>query len=154
MTVTHPEITRFFMTIPEATQLVLQAASMGRGGEIFVLDMGEPVRIMEIARDFIELHGFEVGIDVDIAITGLRPGEKLFEELFAINEAQEKTSHKKILMAKQSAQVVVDAEVDRLIESATSQNGDIASVLKAIVPEYQPTAMDPPEPHLRIHRPS
>ncbi|MCB1041449.1 MAG: polysaccharide biosynthesis protein [Acidobacteria bacterium] len=154
LTVTHPEITRFFMTIPEATQLVLQAASMGRGGEIFVLDMGEPVRIMEIARDFIELHGFEVGIDVDIAITGLRPGEKLFEELFAINEAQEKTSHKKILMAKQSAQVVVDAEVDRLIESATSQNGDIASVLKAIVPEYQPTAMDPPEPHLRIHRPS
>ncbi|MCB1052270.1 MAG: polysaccharide biosynthesis protein [Acidobacteria bacterium] len=99
LTVTHPEITRFFMTIPEATQLVLQAGAMGQGGEIFVLDMGESVRIYDLARDFIELSGFEVDNDIAIQITGLRPGEKLFEELFAQGEKEVSTQHPKIRRA-------------------------------------------------------
>ncbi|MCP3676486.1 MAG: polysaccharide biosynthesis protein [Deltaproteobacteria bacterium] len=99
VTVTHPEMTRFFMTIPEAVALVLQAAAMGRGGDVFVLDMGEPVKIIDLARRMISLYGLKVGKDIDIKITGLRPGEKLFEELFNEDEVIEKTAHPKISMA-------------------------------------------------------
>lgn len=100
ITVTHPDITRFFMTIPEASQLILQALSIGRGGEIFVLDMGEPVKIQILAEQLIRLAGKKPGIDIEIRYTGLRPGEKLFEELFHPSEALAITAHEKIFQAK------------------------------------------------------
>ncbi len=96
VTVTHPEITRYFMTIPEAVQLVIQAGAMADGGEIFVLDMGEPVRIMDLAENIIRLSGYVPGVDIDIEITGLRPGEKLYEELLLDEEKTSKTAHQKI----------------------------------------------------------
>jgi FlaA1/EpsC-like NDP-sugar epimerase len=100
VTVTHPEMTRYFMTIPEAMQLVIQAAAMGQGGEIFVLDMGEQVPIVELARNMIRLSGFEPDKDIPIVFTGIRPGEKLCEKLFWDHEEIVHTKHKKILMAK------------------------------------------------------
>jgi FlaA1/EpsC-like NDP-sugar epimerase len=102
VTVTHPEITRFFMTIPEASQLIMQAAAMGKGGEIFVLDMGKPVKITYLAEQMIKLSGRIPGQDIRIIYTGLRPGEKLYEELFYENESQATTGHQKILLARHS----------------------------------------------------
>ena len=101
VTVTHPEMTRYFMTIPEAVALVLQAATMGKGGEVFVLDMGEPVKIATLAEDLIKLNNLEPYVDIDIIYTGLRPGEKLFEELLTAEEGTDKTYHEKIFMARQ-----------------------------------------------------
>ena len=98
VTVTDPEMRRYFMTIPEAVQLVLQAAAIGRGGEIFVLDMGEPVPIPQLAHDLIKLSGLEVGRDIDIEYIGARPGEKLIEELFAEGEKHQRTHHEKIFV--------------------------------------------------------
>ncbi|WP_297527243.1 polysaccharide biosynthesis protein [Thiohalobacter sp.] len=103
VTVTHPDMQRYFMTIPEACQLILQAGVMGQGGEIFVLDMGEPVKITYLAEQMIRLAGLEPGEDIEIRFTGLRPGEKLFEELFHEKEQLEKTSHSKILLAQHRA---------------------------------------------------
>ena len=100
ITVTHPEMTRYFMSIPEAAQLVMQAGAIGRGGEIFVLDMGEPVKIIDLAQDMIRLMGLKVGEDIDIAYTGLRPGEKIHEELVSHSEEIEKTPHEKIMLVK------------------------------------------------------
>jgi len=100
VTVTHPEMTRYFMTIPEACQLILQAESMGSGGEIYVLDMGEPVSITYLAEQMIRLSGNEPGKDIEIVYTGLRPGEKLFEELFHEKERLIGTQHQKIFLAK------------------------------------------------------
>ncbi|NRB71320.1 MAG: polysaccharide biosynthesis protein, partial [Xanthomonadales bacterium] len=100
VTVTHPEITRYFMTIAEASQLIMQAALLGSGGEIYVLDMGEPVRIRFLAEQLIRLAGKEPGRDIQIVYTGLRPGEKLFEELFHALEPNEKTAHEKIFLAQ------------------------------------------------------
>lgn len=99
ITITHPEMTRYFMTIPEAVQLVLQAAVLGRGGEVFVLDMGDPVKIVDLARDMIELSGLEVGRDIDIVYTGVRPGEKMHEELYVDGECHQPTIHPKIRVA-------------------------------------------------------
>ena len=96
VTVTHPDMRRYFMTIPEAVQLVLQAAALGTGGETFLLDMGEPVKIVDLARDMIQLSGLEVGSDIDVVFTGLRPGEKLFEELYSSSEDFERTEHEKV----------------------------------------------------------
>lgn len=100
LTVTHPEITRYFMTIPEAANLVLEAGSIGMGGEVFVLDMGKPIKIMDLAKKIIELSGLKLGEDIEIEITGLRPGEKLYEELLYDINCCEKTSNKKIFIAK------------------------------------------------------
>jgi FlaA1/EpsC-like NDP-sugar epimerase len=99
VTVTHPDMVRFFMTIPEASQLVIQAGAMGRGGEIFVLDMGEPVKIVDLATDMIRLSGLELGRDIEIEFMGTRPGEKLFEELHCDGEVHQPTSHAKIMIA-------------------------------------------------------
>ncbi len=99
ITVTHPDMTRYFMTIPESVSLVLQAAAMGNGGEVFVLDMGEPVKILDLAKKMISIYGYKPGIDIPITFTGLRPGEKLYEDLFNTNEIVRKTSHSRINMA-------------------------------------------------------
>ena len=103
VTVTHPDMRRYFMTIPEAAQLVLQAGAMGEGGEIFILDMGEPVRILDLAVEMITLTGLKPFEDIDIVFTGLRPGEKLFEELELSGEEIAKTRHPKIFIGKLAA---------------------------------------------------
>ncbi len=100
VTLTHPEMVRYFMTIPEAVQLVIQAGAMAKGGEIFVLDMGEPVKIIDLAKSMIKLSGFEPGVDIDIVVTGMRPGEKLYEELLTAEEGVNATTHKRIFVAK------------------------------------------------------
>ncbi|MGD8374566.1 MAG: nucleoside-diphosphate sugar epimerase/dehydratase [Acidobacteriota bacterium] len=121
VTVTHPEATRYFMTIPEAVQLVMQAGSMGEGGEIFMLDMGEPVRIVDLARNMIELSGFRTDVDIDIQFTGLRPGEKLHEELSAADENTLPTAHEKIV--KLSVRSVAHVELNRELEGLRTALG-------------------------------
>jgi FlaA1/EpsC-like NDP-sugar epimerase len=138
ITVTHPEITRYFMSIPEATQLVMQAGLMGSGGEIFVLDMGEPVRIVDLARDMIKLSGLQEN-EIAIEFTGLRPGEKLFEELLADDEHTLPTPHEKLRIA--SARAVDIKWIERLLNwVATTLDKDESLVkdeLKTWVEEYQ-----------------
>ena len=142
VTVTHPEITRYFMSIPEAAQLVLQAAAMGQGGEIFVLDMGEPVRIVDLARKMIRLCGYSDG-EIRIEFTGLRPGEKLFEELLADAEQTGPTPHPKLRIARARA---VDADFLLNLRpwlAETSQSDErVREVLTHWVPEYHP-ALNP-----------
>ncbi len=143
ITVTHPEMRRYFMTIPEAAQLVLQAAALGRGGEIFVLDMGEPVRILDLAYDLVRLSGLEVGRDIDVVFTGVRPGEKLYEELFFGPEVTMPTGHPKVLRAKQPPLPVgLSAAASELVEAAQSgaSDGTLRSMLMRLVPDYQPGA--------------
>jgi FlaA1/EpsC-like NDP-sugar epimerase len=113
VTVTHPDITRYFMTINEATQLIMQAASMGKGGEIFVLDMGEPVKIKYLAEQMIALSGKKPYKEIEISYCGLRPGEKLYEELFYDAENQLKTSHEKIFLAKHG-DAYTDASAEKI----------------------------------------
>ncbi len=115
ITITHPNIMRYFMTIPEAVQLVLQAFTISKGGEIFVLDMGLPVKIVDLAKDMIRLNGLKVGEDIDIKFTSLRPGEKLFEELFVSGEKYEKTEHDQILIAKNASDYIPE-NLDIMIE--------------------------------------
>ncbi len=141
VTVTHPEIRRYFMTIPEAVSLIIQSAAMGVGGEIFVLDMGEPVRIRDLAEDLIRLSGFEPGQDIEIVYTGLRPGEKLNEELFTSKEQCMATKHQQILIAKvercdgdRLRQGM--AELERVVPSRDAAK--IKATLREIVPEYSP----------------
>lgn len=139
LTVTHKEITRYFMTIPEACQLVLEAAAMGNGGEIFVFDMGEPIKIFNLAKNMIILSGLRYPEDIDIKITGLRPGEKIYEELLADGENTKKTYHEKIMIAK-TRHVDIDT-VEKQINKLTSINSltqplEIVSYIKALIPEY------------------
>lgn len=138
LTVTHPEITRFFMTIPEACQLVLEAGAMGNGGEIYVFDMGESVKIFDLAKKMIHLSGLHYPKDIDIEFTGLRPGEKLFEELLANEEDTIPTYHEKILIAKTQK---IDFEkivtsIEQLLELEKLSMIEIVGILKSIVPNY------------------
>lgn len=140
VTVTHPEITRYFMTIPEAAQLILQAGIMGRGGEIFVLDMGEPVKIVYLAEQLIRLSGKRPGEDIEIEYTGLRPGEKLYEELFHESEKLAGTTHPKILLANSRRMDFNQMEkfLDQLIVACDSnQPAQIYDLLCRLVPEHQ-----------------
>ena len=172
VTVTHPDMRRYFMTIPEAVQLVLQAAVLGRGGEVFVLDMGEPIKIADLAHDLIRLSGLRPGVrggeeerrrggegekgragegqdwDIEVVYTGLRPGEKLFEELFIPGESYVRTAHQKIFVASNGAANAaccqgLDEKVDRMI--AAAECGDRAAIvqaMQALVPEYQPAGVE------------
>ncbi len=137
--VTHPEMRRYFMTIPEASQLVMQAGAMGQGGEIFILDMGEPVKIVDLARDLITLSGLRPHEDIEIEFSGVRPGEKLFEELSTATEQAERTKHPKVLIGRhqvhQFEQVV--AGIAELMGVANGTAGDqVKSALSHLVPEY------------------
>jgi FlaA1/EpsC-like NDP-sugar epimerase len=139
--VTHPEITRYFMTISEASQLILQAGAMGEGAEIFILDMGTPVRIVDIARDLIRLSGLESNEDIEIEFIGLRPGEKLHEELITEGEGIVKTAHEKIMVLKaQGLQMdKLNSDVEELIDYAYKYDAEsIKRKLKEIVPDYNP----------------
>lgn len=141
VTVTHPEVTRFFMSIPEAARLILQAGSMGEGGEIFILKMGEPVRIQDMARSIIKLSGFEPDEDIKIVYTGLRPGEKLYEELITEGEGIIQTGHDKILVLRGNGidRERLNSEVEELIAIAQSFSAEeIKKKLCRIVPEYTP----------------
>ena len=143
VTVTHPDMRRYFMTIPEAVELVLQAGALGLGGEVFVLDMGEPIRIEDLARDMIELSGLEPGRDIKLEYTGLRPGEKLFEELFLDGEEYSRSDHEKIYVCRNGGPC--DEETSRCLRHSVealceaARFGDRASVhilLHTLVPEY------------------
>ena len=139
VTITHPDMTRFFMTIPEAVQLVLQAAAMGNEGEVFVLDMGEPVRVFDLATDLIRLSGLEPDVDIEVRFTGIRPGEKLYEELFFTGAEVTPTIHPKILRARDaeaSEHNPVDIEI--LIQAARENRsaGRIRRLILKLVPEY------------------
>jgi FlaA1/EpsC-like NDP-sugar epimerase len=138
VTVTHPEITRYFMSIPEAVQLVMQAGLMGQGGEIFVLDMGEPVRIADLARDLIRLSGFS-DEDIRIVFTGLRPGEKLYEEVLAADENSVATPHPKLRMARaRAADPELPGRFEQWLSSQPSTDpGEVKRVLSAWIPEYR-----------------
>ena len=139
VTVTHPEMTRYFMTIPEACQLVLEAAAMGKGGEIFVLDMGKPVKVLDLARDVIALSGLREGEDIEIRFTGIRPGEKLHEELSLEEEGVERTGHPKVFIGRIRPHPwsYVAGRVSELATVAEDGDGDrIRAALRQLVPEY------------------
>ena len=138
--VTHPEMVRYFMTIPEASQLVIQAGAMAQGGEVFILDMGKPVKIVDLARDLIQLSGFEVDVDIKIEFSGIRPGEKLYEELLTAEEGTTSTRHQRIFVAKACGVDV--AGVEALLQTIR-ENGsylsreEILQELQGVVPGFQ-----------------
>ena len=150
VTVTHPEVNRYFMTIPEASQMILQAGAMGEGGEVFVLRMGTPVKIADMARDLIRLSGKEPEIDIKIIYTGLRDGEKLYEELITEGEDILPTGHEKIMVLRANnhcndAQLLIETReklnkaIDELAKDAGNHDSKtIKKKLKEIVPEYTP----------------
>jgi FlaA1/EpsC-like NDP-sugar epimerase len=146
VTVTHPEMQRYFMTIPEAVQLVLQAGALGRGGEVFLLDMGEPIRIVDIATDLIRLSGLTVGTDIEIKFTGMRPGEKLYEEMFFSAENVLTTDHPKVLRARNG---ILPEGVMRRIESmiaaaeAEHPDDELRQLLRNLVPDFHPHPTPP-----------
>jgi FlaA1/EpsC-like NDP-sugar epimerase len=151
--VTHPVMRRYFMTIPEASQLVMQAGAMGQGGEIFILDMGEPVRIVDLARDLITLSGLRPGEDIAIELTGVRPGEKLFEELSTDAEHADKTKHPKIYIGrvKPHAWDATTTAVDALLQLARGANVEhVRDSLGAIVPAFR--AARPSRPVVKTER--
>jgi FlaA1/EpsC-like NDP-sugar epimerase len=139
VTVTHPEVTRFFMTIPEAVQLVIQAGAMAKGGEIFVLDMGQPVRIYDLARNLIKLSGFEPDEDIKIEFSGLRPGEKLYEELLMDEEGLKSTANHKIFVAQPvfTDFALLKREIDCLKEIIMTDADEVMNYVQMIVPTYK-----------------
>jgi FlaA1/EpsC-like NDP-sugar epimerase len=139
VTVTHPDIIRYFMTIPEASLLVLEAGTTGNGGEIYIFDMGEPVKILDLAKKMIRLAGYIPDIDIPIHFTGLRPGEKLYEELLNKKEITKKTHHPKIMVAsvREYNYADISAKIDELIKfSCYGKNFLSVSQMKSIVPEF------------------
>ena len=139
VTVTHPDVTRFFMTIPEACQLVLEAAAMGKGGEIFIFDMGQSVKIIDLAEKMIELSGFEPYTEIEIEYIGLREGEKLYEELLNDKENCTNTHHTKIMIAKviDHPFLKINSAIDEMIQFANSQKEvEMVQIMKKLVPEY------------------
>ena len=161
MTVTHADMRRYFMTIPEAVQLVLQAGAQGRGGELFMLDMGEPVRIVDLARDMIRLSGLEEGTDIEIEFTGIRPGEKLYEEMFFNDEIAESTEHPKVLRARNGrVDVATDAVIADLVAAAAANAAsDVLRVmLRKVVPDFISNGSGTPQngvpaiPETQTHR--
>ncbi len=140
ITVTHPDMTRYFMTIPEAVELVIQAGAMAQGGEIFVLDMGEPVKIVDLARDLIRIYGYEPWRDIDIVFTGIRPGEKLFEELFSNREEVAATRHERIFISRKEIDqgyLDMDQNIEAWIKETASNKEAIMRLLANLIPEYQ-----------------
>ncbi|MFD1613934.1 polysaccharide biosynthesis protein [Gelatiniphilus marinus] len=139
LTLTHKDITRYFMTIPEASKLVLEAGTMGKGGEIFIFDMGESVKIFDLAKNMIKLSGLRNPEDIDIKITGLRPGEKLYEELLANGENTLSTYHKKIMISKtrELEYSKVKSEIEELCITNRFQNNNIVMKMKNLIPEYK-----------------
>ncbi len=141
VTVTHPDVTRYFMTIPEAVGLVLQASVLGKGGEIFVLDMGQPMKIVDLARQMIELSGLKVGEDIEIQFTGLKPGEKLFEEVRHHSEYHQPTNHPRIMRfindgdPTEASRMAIE-EFEPFVDELSSN--DLKRSLKTIIPEYEP----------------
>ncbi|TYA71879.1 polysaccharide biosynthesis protein [Seonamhaeicola marinus] len=144
LTLTDKEITRYFMTIPEASQLVLEAGTMGKGGEIFIFDMGESVKIYDLAKNMIKLSGLRYPEDIDIKITGLRPGEKLYEELLANGENTLSTYHKKIMISKtrELDSKRVKAKIEELCITNRFQNNNIVLKMKQLIPEYKSNNSD------------
>lgn len=138
VTVTHPDIIRYFMTIPEAVSLVLQAGAYARGGEIFVLDMGEPVKIADLAKNLIRLSGYNLGVDMEIKYTGLRPGEKLYEEILKEEEGLQKTENELIYIGKplEFDEVHFLSELKKLEKAAVDEQFDVKEIVSGIVPTY------------------
>ena len=138
VTVTHPDIIRYFMTIPEAVSLVLQAGAYAKGGEIFVLDMGEPVKILDLAENLIRLSGYRVGEDIKIEFTGLRPGEKLYEELLMEEEGLKETANRLIHVGKpiEIDETQFFIQLKKLKEESKNESGDIRPLIQEIVPTY------------------
>jgi FlaA1/EpsC-like NDP-sugar epimerase len=140
VTVTHPNMKRYFMTICEAVQLVLQAGALTKGGEIFVLDMGEPVKIDDLARDLIRLYGLQPGIDIEIVYTGIRPGEKMYEELFSNSEEMEATRHERIFISRKenkSDYAGINQQLDVWVRNNYFDSEAIIDLLYNVVPEYK-----------------
>lgn len=153
LTVTDKEITRYFMTIPEACQLVLEASIMGQGGEVFVFDMGEPVKIYDLAKTYIELSGKKLGRDIEIVITGLRPGEKMFEELFNDSEQMKPTYHEKINIAQVSAMDLMGLRTQlNILEGFLYQKSreDLVGMLMVMVPGFKSNTYNMLEKNFRM----
>lgn len=142
VTVTHPDMTRFFMTIPEAVELVIQAGALAEGGEIFILDMGEPVKIMDLAKDLIHLYGYQQGKDIDIKITGIRPGEKLYEELFTAREQMAASRHERIFISNREQdtnnQNITESVNKLIVNNAFINRNDAVALITRLLPEYTP----------------
>ncbi len=148
ITITHPEMTRYFMSIQEASQLILQCGALGRDGEIFLLEMGQPIRIVQMAKDLIRLSGLEPDVDIPIVFVGLRPGEKLYEELQLLNEQKVSTSHRKIMILKDKHShipwSIFKASINELIDSAEKLDTEkIQLLLDQIIPTYRPRSLSP-----------
>ena len=147
ITITHPEMTRYFMSIQEASQLILQCCASAKDGEIFLLEMGKPIKILQMAKDLIKLSGLEPDVDIPIVFTGLRPGEKLYEELQLLNERKVKTNHKKIMILRESQKpspwAILIEEVKGIKKAARELDREqIQYLLKEILPTYSPPDFD------------